>query len=130
LGLLIELWGTRFGITSERASEQARKIGQSPNYPYCDKIKSHNTYFKLLKYENNTPNNILNEIALCMYWDKITLCMCLGTAFGYLGPLHTQGPRTMTIANEELSLVEKAETVQVHFTLGGEGLKAQRKIRG
>ena len=33
----------------------------------------------------------------------------------------------MTIANEELSLVERAATVQVHFTLGGEGLKAQRK---
>jgi hypothetical protein len=47
-----------------------------------------------------------------------------------LGPLHTQGRRTMTIANEELSLVERAETVQVHFTLGGEGLKAQRKVRG
>jgi hypothetical protein len=25
-------------------------------------------------------------------------------------------------------LVEKAETVQVHFTLGGEGLKVQRKF--
>ena len=34
----------------------------------------------------------------------------------------------MTIANEELSLGERAETVQVHFTLGGEGVKAQRKV--
>jgi hypothetical protein len=32
--------------------------------------------------------------------------------------------------NVELSLVEKAETVQVHFTLGGEGLKAQKKVHG
>ena len=35
----------------------------------------------------------------------------------------------MTMAMQELSLVEKAETVQVHFTLGGEGLKAPRKVR-
>ena len=30
---------------------------------------------------------------------------------------------------QELLLVEKAETVQVHSTLGGEGLKVQRKAR-
>ena len=34
------------------------------------------------------------------------------------------------MAIQELSLVEKTETVQVHFTPGGEGLKAQRKVRG
>jgi hypothetical protein len=27
-------------------------------------------------------------------------------------------------------IVEKAETAQVHFTLGGEGLKAQKKVCG
>ena len=31
---------------------------------------------------------------------------------------------------EELSLVERAETVQVHFTHKGEGLKAQRTLHG
>ena len=47
-----------------------------------------------------------------------------------LGPLHTQGWRPLTMAMQELSLVEKAETFQVHFTLGGEGPKAQRKVCG
>ena len=32
--------------------------------------------------------------------------------------------------NVRALLVEKAETVQVLFTLGGEGLKAQRKVHG
>jgi hypothetical protein len=32
------------------------------------------------------------------------------------------------MAMYELSLVEKAEIVQGHFTLGGEGLKVQRKV--
>ena len=36
----------------------------------------------------------------------------------------------MTIAMQELSLVERAETVQVHFIHVGEGLKAQRKQSG
>ena len=47
-----------------------------------------------------------------------------------VGPLHTQGWRPLTMAVQELLLVEKAETVQVHFTLGGEGPKIQRKVRG
>ena len=34
----------------------------------------------------------------------------------------------MTTAMQELSLVEKAGIVQVDFTLGGEGLKDQRKV--
>jgi hypothetical protein len=33
----------------------------------------------------------------------------------------------VTIAIQELSLVKRVETVQVHFTHEGEGLKAQRK---
>ena len=36
----------------------------------------------------------------------------------------------MIITMEELSLVEKAKTVQVHFTLGRESLKAPKNIRG
>ena len=43
----------------------------------------------------------------------------------YLGPLHTQDWRPMTIAIEELSLVERAKTIQVHCTHKSEGLKAQ-----
>jgi hypothetical protein len=30
--------------------------------------------------------------------------------------------------NVRVLMVEKAETDQVHFTIGGEGLKAQRKV--
>ena len=36
--------------------------------------------------------------------------------------LHTR-LKALTMAMQELSLIEKAETVQVHFTLGGEGPK-------
>jgi hypothetical protein len=38
--------------------------------------------------------------------------------------------RYVTIAFEDLSLVEKVETVQVYFTLEGEGLQAQISYHG
>ena len=38
--------------------------------------------------------------------------------------------KAMTIAIYELSLVERAKTVQVHFTHEGEGLNAQSILRG
>ena len=47
-----------------------------------------------------------------------------------LGPLHTQDWRPVTVASNELSLVERTETVQVHFTHEGEGLKVQRRLHG
>ena len=53
--------------------------------------------------------------ALHYFGDK-----CVGTmAFGHLGPLHTRGQETvtMTVTLQPLSLVEKAELVQVRFTL-------------
>ena len=38
------------------------------------------------------------------------------------GPLHTRDGRPVTSASQDLSLVEKVEAIQVHFTLEGEGL--------
>ena len=49
---------------------------------------------------------------------------------GVLGPPHTQDWRPVTIAIQQLSSVEKAETVQVYFTLEGEDPKAQKKFHG
>ena len=45
------------------------------------------------------------------------------------GGLHTR-LRSVTITIKELSLVEKAETLQIHFTLEGEGVQVQRKVHG
>ena len=42
---------------------------------------------------------------------------------------HTR-PKAVTIATYEVSLAERAEIVQVHFTHEGEGLKAQRRLHG
>ena len=47
-----------------------------------------------------------------------------------LGPLHTWDWTPMTIAFYNLSLVEKAKSVQVHFTLEGECLRIQRNYHG
>ena len=47
-----------------------------------------------------------------------------------LGPLHTLDWRPVAIAFKDVSLIEKAETIQVHFTLESEGLRAQRNYHG
>ena len=44
------------------------------------------------------------------------------------GPLHTRDWEPVIITLQALSLVEKLEPVQVRFTLGGEGLEAQRNV--
>ena len=41
---------------------------------------------------------------------------------------HTKTEGPWPFQSKELSLVERAETVQVHFTHPGEGLKAQRRL--
>ena len=43
-----------------------------------------------------------------------------------LGPLHTRNWRPVTIAFWDLSWIEKAKTVQIHFTLEGEDPSTQQ----
>ena len=62
-------------------------------------------------------------------WDS-SPCEWRRIVFVDSGPLHTQDWRPMTIAILELPLVERAETVQVHFTCEGEGVEAQRRLHG
>ena len=45
-----------------------------------------------------------------------------------LGPLHTQDQRPTIIAFQDLTLVKKAKTIQVHFTLEGEAVRPTKII--
>ena len=47
-----------------------------------------------------------------------------------LGPLYTRGWGPLTCDMQIVWLVDKPETVQVHFTLDLEGLRGQRDLTG
>ena len=55
----------------------------------------------------------------------LVVCFCPSLFCCTWGPLHTWAWRFVTNAFSNLSLVQKAENVQVHFTLEGEGLRAR-----
>ena len=50
--------------------------------------------------------------------------------FAFKEPLHTRRLKAMTIAFLRSLIGQKVKIIQVHFTLEGEGLRAQRKYHG